>query len=222
MKKIVGYLRVSSQEQGRSGLGLESQEAAIRSFATRTGGELVKVFTEIESGKINNRPVLCEALRFAELIGGELVIHRLDRLSRDLNFITTLQKANVEFRVVDMPEADKFTIQLFGCLAEKERTLISERTKGALAAARARGVKLGTPRNLTAAGRTKGAATRAAGLVASADIFAAKVKPMIDEMREQGLSLRGVAAQMNKSGVLTARGKTGAWTATAIKNVLRR
>lgn len=220
--KYIGYCRVSTGKQGRSGLGLESQESAIVGYITSLGGELEQLYVEVESGKRDDRPVLREAIQHAQLIGARLVIHKLDRLSRDLGFITTLQKNSVDFVVVDLPGADRFTVQLFGALAEKERSMISERTKQALAAAKARGVVLGNAKGegFTAEIQLAGAVAAAEARKEKADVFAARVKPMIERLQGEGLSLRGVAEALNGKGIKTPRGKE--WTATAVKNALAR
>lgn len=182
----------------------------------------MKLYVEIESAKDGARPVLTEAINHAHLIGARLVIHKLDRLSRDLGFITTLQKNAVDFVVVDLPQADRFTIQLFGALGEKERLMISERTKAALQEAKKRGVVLGNAKGYTfgrealEAGAKAGAKAR----VEKADNFAGMVAPMLQRLQSEGLSLNGIAKKLTADGVLTPRGK--AWTPTAVKNALAR
>lgn len=220
--KYIGYARVSTDKQGKSGLGLDSQEKAIRDFVRSCSGELMELYVEVESGKKDDRPVLAEAILRSQLTGARLVIHKLDRLSRDLGFITTLQKNNVDFSVVDLPGADKFTIHLFGALAEKERLMISERTKLALKAAKERGVKLGNAKGegFTIEIQKKGAVAASAVRIEKADMFAGKVKPFIEKLKGEGLSLRGIASKLNDMGIQTARGK--GWTATAVKNAIER
>lgn len=220
--RYIAYTRVSTDEQGKSGLGLESQEKAIRDFIRVNGGELVKLYKEVESGKRDDRPILTEAIRHSQLTGARLVIHKLDRLSRDLGFITQLQKNNVDFSVVDLPGADKFTIHLFGALAEKERLMISERTKAALKAAKERGKKLGNAKGegFSPEIQKKGAVAASAARIEKADTFAGKVKPFIEKLKGEGLSLRGIASKLNDMGIQTARGKE--WTATAVKNAMER
>ena len=220
--KYIGYARVSTVKQGRSGLGLESQEGAIGSYVASVGGELEQLYVEVESGKKDDRPELREAIQHAQLIGARLVIHKLDRLSRDLGFITTLQKNSVDFVVVDLPGADRFTVQLFGALAEKERSMISDRTKQALAAAKARGIVLGNAKGegFTAEIQQAGAVAASAARKEKADTLAARVKPMIERLQAEGKSLRGIAEALNGKGIKTPRGKE--WTAQAVKNALGR
>lgn len=220
--KYIGLVRVSTGKQGKSGLGLEGQEAAINGYIASVAGNLVKLYVEVESGKDGNRPVLTEAIQHAQLIGARLVIHKLDRLSRDLGFITTLQKNAVDFVVVDLPQADRFTIQLFGALGEKERLMISERTKTALKQAKERGVNLGNskgyvfPTEVMKAGATAAAEARKV----NADTFASRVVPMLKRLQAEELSLNAIARKLTIDGILTPRGK--AWTPTAVKNALAR
>jgi DNA invertase Pin-like site-specific DNA recombinase len=220
--KFISYCRVSTTKQGASGLGLEAQQATITRYLNGGSWELIAEFVEVESGKNDDRPELSKALHHCRMTGATLVIAKLDRLSRDLHFISTLQKAGTEFVACDMPSANKFTIHIFAALAEHEREMISQRTKAALAVLKARGVKLGKPENLSkdaaGAGREKGRAVK----LAKADEFASKVGPTIQEHRNQGLSLNGVAARLNLDNILTASGKAGAWTPTAVKNLLAR
>lgn len=220
--KYIGYVRVSTDRQGKSGLGLESQQESITSFVAGAGGELVKIYVEVESGKIDNRPVLLEAIRHSQLINGKLVIAKLDRLSRSLGFITDLQKNHVDFAVVDLPGADKFTIHLYGALAEKERSMISDRTKQALQAAKARGVKLGNKKGsgITPEIQQKGAISASTARIANADTFSQLVKPMIERLQGEGNSLSAIARALNAADIPTARGKK--WTATAVNNALAR
>ena len=143
-KKYVAYYRVSTQQQGKSGLGLEAQQAIV--FNQIKQAELLASFTDIESGKqAKNRPELLKALELCNKENVVLIIAKLDRLSRDVEFIAKLMKGKVDFIACDIPEADRFTIHIFAALAEKEREMISSRTKAALKALKDRGVKLGNP-----------------------------------------------------------------------------
>lgn len=219
MQKWIGYSRVSSKKQGKSGLGLEAQQKMISDFVAANGGELVESFVEVESGKIDDRPELAKAIQKAQLVGGRVLVGKLDRLSRDLNFITQLQKTRIDFTVCDMPNCDSFTIHIYGALAQREREMISARTKAGLAAAKARGVKLGTD-NLQYADMDAARAKGVESVKVIADNFASKVKPMISALRAQGATLRAIAEQLESAGVKTARG--GNWTATTVKNILER
>lgn len=220
--KFVSYIRVSTAKQGASGLGLDAQKEAISRYLNGGNWELLAEFVEIESGKKDGRPELLKALQHCKNTGATLVIAKLDRLSRDLHFISSLQKAGVEFVACDMPSANKFTIHIFAALAEHEREMISQRTRSALAALKARGVQLGRPENLTRAAAEKGAVNASAARTAKADEFAAQVGPIVQAYQAEGLGLNGIAAKLNEGHILTARGKSGAWTATAVKNLLAR
>src|SRR5215831_9386475 len=145
IRKIVSYCRVSTAKQGRSGLGLEAQRAAINDFLNGGQWKLVAEYVEIETGKNDDRPELRKALHRAKVTGATLVIAKLDRLSRNLRFIAELQESKVKFLCADMPDATELTIHIFASLAQHERKVISERTKRALQAAKARGKVLGNP-----------------------------------------------------------------------------
>ncbi len=221
MKPLVAYYRVSTGKQGRSGLGLEAQRQAVARFAEAEGLEVVAEFTEVETGKgsdaLDRRPHLTAALAEARRYGKgcPVAVAKLDRLSRDVHFVSGLMAHRVPFLVAELgADADPFMLHLYAALAEKERALISARTKAALAAAKARGTVLGNPR--LAEARAVANARHKAG----ADNFAARVKPAIDKARKPGASYREIAAALNKEGVATARG--GRWEAQTVKNVLRR
>src|SRR5918994_831 len=159
--RYVSYLRVSTDRQGRSGLGLEAQRKAVEDFLNGGRWQLLSEFVEVESGKREDRPKLAEALALCRLHGATLVIAKLDRLSRDAHFLLGLQKAGVRFVAADMPEANEMVVGIMAVVAQAERRMISERTKAALAAAKARGQRLGTPGNLRneEVGRANGRAT---------------------------------------------------------------
>jgi DNA invertase Pin-like site-specific DNA recombinase len=203
-KKYVSYLRVSTNRQGESGLGLEAQRAAVVSFVGSLKGqaEIVKEFVEVESGKKSDRPVLTEAIRFCKDNGAVLLVAKLCRLSRNLHFITTLQHSKIEFCAADNPHATPFLIHILVAVAEHERDMISTRTKEALAAAKRRGVKLGNPQYKTAITkaievRQKIAADRNAGLR----------KTVAEMMKKTGLTkLAEIAEALNLRGIKTNRG----------------
>jgi DNA invertase Pin-like site-specific DNA recombinase len=213
--KFVAYYRVSTDKQGKSGLGLDAQRAAVVAFLNGGRWQLVGEFTEIESGKRNDRQQLAAALAACKKLKAKLVIAKLDRLSRNVAFISALMEAGVEFVACDMPHASKLTIHILAAVAEHEREAISARTKAALAAARARGTKLGNPK--LAAVRTRGVASNKA----EADRFAQNTVPIIREIESSGVaSLRGIARALNARGVPTARG--GAWSPVQVAAILQR
>lgn len=220
--KFVSYLRVSTGKQGRSGLGLEAQRSSITQYLNGGSYDLLNEFVEVESGKDSNRPKLNDALRLCQLTGATLIIAKLDRLSRDPDFMGVLMKAGTEFVACDMPEANKFMVRIMAALAEKERELISERTIAALKAAKVRGVQLGQARNATPAGRTKGYLKSLEVRQAKSAKFMADVAPIIAQQREQGESLRTIAAGLNSQGIVTAQGVAGKWSAMKVKAVLDR
>jgi DNA invertase Pin-like site-specific DNA recombinase len=214
---FVAYYRVSTDQQGRSGLGLDAQRQAVLDYLNGGNWQLIAEHTEVESGKRSDRPVLARAMQDCKLTGATLVIAKLDRLSRDAHFLLGLEKAGVDFVAVDMPNANRLTVRLMAVIAEEEREMISARTKAALAAAKARGVKLGgvRPNQPGIDGRLGTAA-----LIAASDEFAASVRPVIAGLRAEGLSLARIAAELTRRNVRTMRG--GAWTPTTVRNVLRR
>jgi DNA invertase Pin-like site-specific DNA recombinase len=220
--KFVGYMRVSTDKQGKSGLGLDAQRKAIEDFLNGGRWELIAEFTEVESGKVDERQELQKALKHCQMTGATLVIAKLDRLSRDLHFIGSIMKSGIEFVATDIPAANKFTIHILAAVAEHEREMISQRTRAALQAAKARGKVLGTPSNLDIVAAAKGRVMGVKARQNKADDFAGKVSPMIQEHRELGLNLHQIARELNQAHVLTASGNLGSWTPTAVKNVLKR
>ena len=214
--RFVAYYRVSTARQGRSGLGLEAQQETVRSYLNGGAWRLLAEFTEIESGKRSDRPELERALAHCRLTGAVLVIAKLDRLSRDLAFLANLMKAGTEFVACDNPHATKFTVHILAAVAEHEREMISRRTRDALAAAKARGTKLGGWRGGPVQDPTR--ATQA--LMARADEYAARVRPIAAGLRVQGNSLRAIATEMAARGIRTPRG--AAWTPTGVRNLLNR
>lgn len=225
--KVVAYCRVSTVKQGRSGLGLEAQREAIARFAEAERLELAGDFVEVETGKgsdaLDRRPQLAAAMAQASLLGCPVIVAKLDRLSRDVAFISGLMAKRVPFVVAELgSDVDPFMLHLYAALAEKERRLISERTKAALAAARARGVKLGNPNGAAAirrAGKGTGAAVEA--LKAGADAHARQLAPVITHLQAEGLtSLPALAKALNERGMVTPRG--GKWHPSSVRNLLAR
>jgi DNA invertase Pin-like site-specific DNA recombinase len=218
--QLIGYVRVSTSRQGRSGLGLEAQREALERFATAEGFELARVFVEVETGKgsdaLDRRPELAAALAEARRRKCAVAVAKLDRLSRDVHFISGLMAERVPFLVVELgPDVDPFILHLFAALAQKERAMISARTRDALGRAKARGVKLGGPKLAEAR------KIAVASIEAAADRHAANVLPIIREIQRAGASsLRAVADALNARGVSTARG--GRWYAMTVRNVLAR
>lgn len=220
-QRYIAYFRVSTVRQGRSGLGLEAQRAAVRDYLGGNGWEIIEEYTEVESGRRDDRPELAAALAACRLHGAVLCIARLDRLSRDAAFLLTLQKGEVRFVAADMPHADETVVGFMAVMARAEGRMISERTKAALAAARRRGVVLGRPENFTDEGRAKGRRASARAVAAKARARAADVLPTIRELRAAGLSLGRVAAALNDRPVPIPAPRGGKWYATSVANALR-
>lgn len=229
--KFVAYYRVSTAKQGASGLGLAAQKAAVRDYLNGGAWELVGEFEEVESGKTADRPALARAMELCDLTGARLLIAKLDRLSRNVHFLSGLMERGVDFVALDMPDANKLTIHIMAAVAQQEREAISARTKVALGAIKARledgsghiskrsGAaiqRLGNPQGLKVSRPDLGTAA----IKARADAFAVKVRPMIVELRQEGLSFAAVADQLNARKVRTARGST--WTGMAVKRALER
>ena len=211
--KFIAYFRVSTDRQGKSGLGLEAQREAVMSYLNGGRWSLVDEFTEVESGKHSDRPELAKALAACKKRKAKLVIAKLDRLSRNLAFIAALMESGVEFVAVDMPHATKLTIHILAAVAEHEREMISERTKAALAAAKKRGQRLGNPGIAEVAKLGRAAAS------ANARRFAANVRPIIEEIMRAGVtSHNAIAAKLNERNVNTARG--GVWTHVQVGTIL--
>jgi DNA invertase Pin-like site-specific DNA recombinase len=220
--KHVAYYRVSTAKQGRSGLGLEAQQAAVRAHLNGGTWELLEEFTEVESGKRHtNRPKLQDALRLCKLTGATLIVAKLDRLSRDAAFLLTLQNSGARFVAADMPDANNLTVGIMALVAQQEREAISARTKAALAAAKARGVSLGGYRGHPL---PSGEAARASAKVRSANATsrAKDVYSAIVEARAAGaVSLRQIAAVLIDRQIETPRGGS-AWQASQVKAVIDR
>jgi DNA invertase Pin-like site-specific DNA recombinase len=219
---FVAYYRVSTQRQGRSGLGLAAQQKAVADYLNGGNWKLVGEFVEVESGKRDdNRPKLADALKACRVHGAKLIIAKLDRLARNVAFVSNLMNAGVKFQAVDFPDANDLTIHILAAVAQHEAKVISERTKAALAAAKAKGVKLGGYRagaKLTAKARAAGCAARAA----TADARATDLAPTIAELQAAGVtSLRGIAAALNERGIPTASGQ-GEWQSPQVMRVRAR
>jgi DNA invertase Pin-like site-specific DNA recombinase len=221
---LVAYLRVSTSQQGRSGLGIEAQRAALAQLSASTGRPIVAEYVEIATGKgadaLDRRPILAAALRAARRAGGAVAIAKLDRLSRDVAFIAGLMSQRVAIVLADAPTADPFMLHIYAAVAEEERRKIAARTAAALQAAKSRGVVLGNRVNLREAG-ARGAATRGAQITAGAQAHAGSVGGVIGTIRAGGVTtLAGIAAELNRRGIATAQG--GDWQATQVKRVLAR
>lgn len=216
MKQYVVYKRVSTEDQGKSGLGLAAQDRDIGLFLegfTDIPCEVLAEFTDVETGKADDRPRLADALALARKTGATLLVAKLDRLSRKVSFIAQLMDdPKITLRVAQMPYADKFQLHIYAALAEQEREFISARTKAALAEAKARGTKLGGLRDKTM--------KRNAAVQTNAAARARKVAGIVCPLRDAGKPLREIAEHLNRAGVATARG--GQWQASQVKRVLDR
>lgn len=220
--KIVAYHRVSTARQGASGLGLAAQTGAIETFARSRGATVVASFTEVESGGNNDRPELQKALHLAKVTGSILVIAKLDRLSRNAAFLLALRDSGVKFIAADIPDANELTVGIMALVAQQEREAISKRTKEALKAAKARGVRLGNPNGATALRRAgKGNSASLSVVRERANQHAADLAPVVDSLRSGGISsLGGMAEALNERGILTPRG--GRWHKSSVSNLLGR
>ncbi len=218
--KFVAYHRVSTDKQGRSGLGLEAQRKAVEDHLSGGRGELVADYVEVESGKRDDRPELIKALHRCKVTGATLVIAKLDRLSRNVAFISNLMDSGVDFVAVDFPQANRLTVHILAAVAEHEREMISQRTKAALASAKARGVRLGNP-NGAAHLRGRGNREAVEALRAGADAFAEDLAPVLEDVGAEGhTSYRAMARELNRRGILTARG--GRWHPGTVRNLVHR
>lgn len=219
---VIGYLRVSTKGQGESGLGIEAQKAAIETYAQQHGLAIAGLYTEVESGKRADRPKLAAALAHAKRSKGVLVVAKLDRLSRNVEFLARVLNAGTEFVACDNPAANRLTLHILAAVAENEAKAISDRTKAALAAYKARGGKLGGQRpgcrNLTpeamAKGRKRSAEVRA---MTTAEAYT-DVVPDMKAWRTEGLTLAAIAERLNGKGHTTRRGKP--WNVVQVSRVL--
>ncbi len=223
--KLVAYVRVSTKGQGESGLGLEGQQIAISRHTETTGCDLIATYTEVESGKRSDRPELARAMAHAKRSGATLVIARLDRLSRNLHFLSGLMEGKVEFVACDMPSANRLTLHIMAAVAEDFAKQVSDKTKMGLEAAKVRGTKLGgyrekaaaklTPEVRAEAAKRAGESHRAEAVDAYADLL-----PRMVAMKGEGLSLSQIANTLNSEGQQTRTG--AAWGKVQVKRVLDR
>ncbi len=221
MRQIVSYIRVSTGKQGKSGLGIEAQREAIARFAATEGCEILAEVVEVETGKgsdaLDRRPKLAEALGKARKAKAAVVVAKLCRLSRDVAFIAGLMAQRVPFIVAELgADADPFMLHVYAALAEKERAMISDRTRAALAAKKAQGATLGNKTNLADA-----QALGVSAIQAAADAFAANVLPVVRQLQASGITTtRAIAEALNARGIRTARG--GEWHGSTVRNLLAR
>lgn len=220
--KAIAYYRVSTTSQARSGLGLEAQERAVADLCASRGLSLIDSFTECESGEKADRPKLQEALRRAKLTGATLVVAKLDRLSRSVAFLSALQESGAQFIAADMPEANELTVHILAAVAQAERRAISTRTKEALKAAKARGVKLGNPNG--ASPLRRGKQGNKAAIAARKEAVDGRCEELATELASipdwRSMSLRGLASKLNERHVAAPRG--GEWHPSGVRRVLKR
>lgn len=225
---LIAYYRVSTKQQGQSGLGLEAQRTAVEAYGKASGASIQAVYTEVESGKRADRPKLAAAIAHARRSKAKLVIAKLDRLARNVAFLSALMDSGCDFLACDNPNANRLTIHILAAVAEDEALRISQRTKAALAAASARGTALGSNRaghwdgreSARLEGAKKGNAVSAEVRRQNAMAAVADLVPTMKELRGKGKSFGKIAEHLNTTGQQTARG--GNWTATAVKRVLDR
>ena len=213
--KFIAYYRVSTQKQGKSGLGLEAQRKSVSDYLNGGTWELVSEYTEVETGKgkaaLEKRPVLRQALEHAKREKATLVIARLDRLARNVAFVSALMESKVDFLCCDFPQANRLTIHILAAVAEYEGQMISERVKAGLQAAKARGTKLGTAKNLKRGNKERSATAQA---------FAKRMKPTLRAFKKEGLSQRAMCERLNTLGVKTPGGAE-TWKLMTVQRVLK-
>lgn len=223
--RFVSYLRVSTDRQGRSGLGLDAQRKAVSDYLNGGDWELIAEVIEVESGGNNDRPQLQAAIEKCRAYGARLVVAKIDRLTRDAAFLLNLRDAGIDFVAADMPDANRLTVGIMALVAEQEREAISQRTKAALAAAKARGVQLGAYRDGQFVGRagTREDAQRATqGRTRQANAFARDIQPALRDADPDGTaSLSAIAKRFNDKGVPTPSGR-GEWTPMAVSRLKAR
>lgn len=212
MKEAIAYYRVSTDRQGNSGLGLDAQRQAVQAFTSLNGYHLIAEFIEVETTRRNNRPVLKEALDNCSQAHATLLIAKLDRLARNVAFVSKLMEASVDFKAVDNPHASKFIVHIMAAFAEHERDMISERTTAALQQAKARGVELGKYGKYVLSVQNR----------QNADRFAQMMMPVFFELKQSGITtVRAIADELNRRKIPTFRQRES-WYATTVHNVIRR
>lgn len=213
MKTAIAYYRVSTDRQGKSGLGLEAQAEAVSRFASQEDYQVTAEFIEVESGKKNKRPQLLEALAQCKKQRATLIIAKLDRLGRNVAFISNLMESRVDFKAVDNPHANKLMVHMLAAFAEHEREQISTRTKEALGAAKRRGVQLGK----------NGTETLSKNNAATAADFATTMRPIIEELKAQGFTtIRAICAELNRRQISTPRNNGHQWHIQTVYTLLQR
>jgi DNA invertase Pin-like site-specific DNA recombinase len=228
MREIIAYYRVSTKQQGDSGLGLDAQKTAVETYAKQAGARILASYREVESGKLAERPELARALAHARRSKATLVVAKLDRLARNVAFLSALMRSGVDFVCCDNPHANKLTIHILAAVAEDEAERISARTKAALQAAKARGVKLGSARpnhwkgkeEARRAGLARGRAVAAKVISRNAAEAYADLLPTMKAWRTQGMTLGGIAGRLNNEGHTTRKGKP--WNPVQVARVLER
>lgn len=217
--RYIAYIRVSTPKQGKSMLGIEAQKAAVAEFLKRTGGQLLAEFVEIQTGTHEQRPQLVEALKLCKLTNSTLLIAKLDRLSRNAAFLLALQNAGTRFIACDCPHMDQTTVGILAVIAQSERQAISQRTKSALAAAKARGIKLGNP-SLKGGNASTASIARLARSKKAMN-RAHELEDVIQDSKRNGCkTLRDIASHLNRLGITTPRGR--AWHASSVRLVMQR
>lgn len=206
---FISYIRVSTERQGKSGLGLEAQKTVVDRFVAQSGGDLLSEYVEVESGKRNCRAELQKAIEHCKKVNATLIIAKLDRLARNVHFISGLIETGVQFRATDMPNADRFMLHVYAAMAEEEGRRISERTKAALAAAKARGVKLGTSCRAIADKK-----------IQEADNHSKQIGPIIEHHKAGGLSVRKIAERLNFDKIPSYSG--GKWHPSTVQRLWQR
>lgn len=228
MAGIIAYFRVSTVKQGQSGLGLEGQQAAVEAYARQTGSRILATYREVESGKRADRPELSRALAHAKRSKATLVVAKLDRLARNVAFLSALMRSGVDFVATDNPHANKLTVHILAAVAEDEAERISARTRAALQAAKVRGVQLGSSRPGHWVGReqaridglAKGRILSAKVISAQADEAYSDLAPTMKEWRTEGLALQAIAKRLNDEGQTTRRRRP--WNPIQVSRVLDR